>query len=220
MTNVVGKEQIREFVERIEVIDGEIGAAKEDRKAVLAEAKAGGFDVQALGRLIKRRKLKPHDAQESDAMDEMYRYAMGMADEPPLLRAMRAAEADTASSQSVLDQFKKFCPAEGSVEVVMAGKRWQISRDHEGVAHVSEVQKPASASSPFAPEAPAPRRRAAPEAPNVEPDEAEAMGETAGEQNVPVIKNPFPYGDPRRARWDTGWRRGANSDGMGPADDD
>jgi SpoVK/Ycf46/Vps4 family AAA+-type ATPase len=45
--------------------------------------------------------------------------------------------------------------------------------------------------------------------------EAEALGERAALQGEPVTTNPFTFGDPRRARFDAGWRRGSGGDGMG-----
>jgi SpoVK/Ycf46/Vps4 family AAA+-type ATPase len=48
--------------------------------------------------------------------------------------------------------------------------------------------------------------------------DAEDMGRKAARDGKPVIDNPFPFGDPRRARFDEGWRKEAETDGMGGAE--
>lgn len=48
-------------------------------------------------------------------------------------------------------------------------------------------------------------------------EDAEEMGRAAARAGKPVIDNPFLFGDPRRARFDEGWRKEAESDGMGSA---
>lgn len=48
--------------------------------------------------------------------------------------------------------------------------------------------------------------------------DAEQMGRTAARAGTPIIENPFPFGDQRRARFDEGWRKESESDGMGGAD--
>lgn len=54
--------------------------------------------------------------------------------------------------------------------------------------------------------------------PDVDPDGAEALGRQAFKDNEPIIANPFPFGDGRRGRWDSGWRKESGTDGMGPDD--
>ena len=49
----------------------------------------------------------------------------------------------------------------------------------------------------------------------IDGDEAERMGCAAAVAGKPVTDNPFPFNDPRRARFDEGWRKESDSDGMG-----
>jgi DNA polymerase III delta prime subunit len=49
----------------------------------------------------------------------------------------------------------------------------------------------------------------------IDPAVAEEMGREAARAGKPVIDNPFPFGDQRRARFDEGWRKESESDGMG-----
>lgn len=52
----------------------------------------------------------------------------------------------------------------------------------------------------------------------VDPEAAEELGRKAARAGRPVIENPFSFGDPRRARFDEGWRHEAQADGMGGAE--
>lgn len=52
----------------------------------------------------------------------------------------------------------------------------------------------------------------------VEVADAEEMGRKAAREGKAVIDNPFPFGDPRRARFDEGWRKETDTDGMGGAE--
>lgn len=53
----------------------------------------------------------------------------------------------------------------------------------------------------------------------IETVDAEQLGRAAFRAGKPVIDNPFPFNDPRRARFDEAWRREAGSDGMGSGAD-
>lgn len=46
-------------------------------------------------------------------------------------------------------------------------------------------------------------------------ESAEELGRKAARDGKAVIDNPFPFGDPRRARFDEGWRKESETDGMG-----
>lgn len=45
--------------------------------------------------------------------------------------------------------------------------------------------------------------------------DAEQMGRAAAREGKAIIENPFPFGDQRRARFDEGWRKESENDGMG-----
>ena len=49
---------------------------------------------------------------------------------------------------------------------------------------------------------------------NVDIKKAREMGAEAARTNIPVIKNPFPARDPRRAAWDEAWCEECGNDGM------
>jgi uncharacterized protein (UPF0335 family) len=64
------------FVERVERLDEEAQGIKDDRKEVLDEAKATGFDVKTLRKLLARRKLNATDRMEGDALLELFEAAV------------------------------------------------------------------------------------------------------------------------------------------------
>lgn len=68
---------LRAIIERVERLDGEIADLRGDRKDVLAEAKAAGFDPKALREVLRRRKMEPDAKMELDALVETYELALG-----------------------------------------------------------------------------------------------------------------------------------------------
>jgi len=66
------------------------------------------------------------------------------------------------------------------------------------------------------PPLPLPEAEEAPPQPPTEQDllAARAQGAAAAKAGRPVLDNPFPAGDARRAAWDEGWCGAAGSDGM------
>jgi hypothetical protein len=49
-------------------------------------------------------------------------------------------------------------------------------------------------------------------------ENAEELGRKAARDGKAIIDNPFPFGDARRARFDEGWRKESETDGMGGAE--
>lgn len=74
--NVAG-DRLRSFVERVERIDEELEALKEDRKAILSEAASQGFDKKILQDVVKYRK-NPHDNAERLALFQTYCRNLGI----------------------------------------------------------------------------------------------------------------------------------------------
>lgn len=75
----VAADQLRAFVERIERLEEEMKVINDDKKDVYAEAKANGFDVKILKRVIAWRRKQPHEREEEDAVFDLYVHALGMA---------------------------------------------------------------------------------------------------------------------------------------------
>lgn len=218
--NTVASEQLTSFIERIERNRVDKKACTDLEAAILAEAKSDGFVPSAIKHMVKLRAMKPHQLQEAEGIIDTYRHALGMDSEPPLFRLVNTMNVDTASRESVIESLKQFVPDNGSIIVEAEGKPVRLTRDKDGQVSVSEVVEPppraaSGLSTPRGPAAPA-----VPEPPQVDADTAEALGRSAYRDNQPIIKNPFPFGDDRRQRWDAGWRAESGSDGMGPGDDD
>lgn len=75
--NNFAPERLKSFVERVERLNEEIKGLQDDRKEVLAEAKATGFDVKTIRKVIQRRKMDANERAEADALLDMYERIFG-----------------------------------------------------------------------------------------------------------------------------------------------
>ncbi len=213
--NSVSGEQIRSYVERYERLEVEKKEIGDEQKAVMAEAKAAGFDTKTLRHCIKVRTKKPADYHEAQALADMYLSALGMVTEPPLFRAANRIGVDIAAKESVIEALKNFVPENGSIVIEAGGAPVRLTRDKDGTVTAQDVVERPAPTAGSAPQA-GRRNRTPQDVPDVSPDEAEALGAQAARDNIPIIKNPFPFGDERRPRWDKGWRAGSGNGGFGP----
>lgn len=71
-------EHLRQYIERIERLEEEKKVIAEDMKEVFGEAKANGFDVKIMRKIISVRKLDAADREEQDALMDLYMQALGM----------------------------------------------------------------------------------------------------------------------------------------------
>tara|TARA_B100000508_G_C11324764_1_gene211261 strand:+ start:167 stop:460 length:294 start_codon:yes stop_codon:yes gene_type:complete len=74
---VAGK-RLKSFLERVERLEEEKSALSEDIKEVMAEAKAAGFEVKILRRILKLRKMEVEKRREENELLELYMAAIGM----------------------------------------------------------------------------------------------------------------------------------------------
>lgn len=70
--------QLRQYVERIERLNSEIKDIQDDRKDVFLEAKAVGFDVATLRKIVAMRKLDADKRREAEMLLETYAIALGL----------------------------------------------------------------------------------------------------------------------------------------------
>lgn len=87
--------QLRQFIEQIERLEEEKKALAGDIRDKFAEAKALGFDVKAMKKIIQMRKKSQTERQEEESILEVYLHALGMLDGARLeleADAMLAAE--------------------------------------------------------------------------------------------------------------------------------
>lgn len=75
----VTADELRQICERFEQLEAEKADISEQQKEVMAEAKGRGYDVGVLRKVIARRKRKPDDIAEEEAVLEVYLSALGMA---------------------------------------------------------------------------------------------------------------------------------------------
>ena len=68
----VARDQLRAFVERIERTEEEIATLNADKSDIYKEARAVGFDVKVLRKVVAKRKLETHVREEQDAIFDMY----------------------------------------------------------------------------------------------------------------------------------------------------
>ncbi|WP_370638298.1 DUF2312 domain-containing protein [Aurantimonas sp. VKM B-3413] len=214
--NGVSGETLLSFLHRIERLREEKAVFDDDEKQVFAEAKAAGFNVKGMRRVLKVRKMKPHEREEEDALLDLYLHAIGMARELPLFRSVGMMAVDTAGRESVVAALKQMVPENGEIVLTVAGQSMRLWRDDSGEAKMEEVKpRPAVDHDPFAQPSRLPERPRQ-EVPEVDDEGAKELGRQAARDDVPVIRNPFPWDDSRRPLWDAGWREIAGSDGMGP----
>jgi uncharacterized protein (UPF0335 family) len=71
-SDVVGGNQLRGIVERIENIEEEIKELTEAKKEVYLEAKGNGFDVKILREVIRVRKQDQKERDEQETLVEVY----------------------------------------------------------------------------------------------------------------------------------------------------
>ncbi|MBX9590512.1 MAG: DUF2312 domain-containing protein [Hyphomonadaceae bacterium] len=80
---VSSQKQLRQLIEQIERLEEEKKALAGDIRDKYAEAKALGFDVKIMRKVISLRKKSQSDRQEEEAVLAVYLHALGMLDEPP-----------------------------------------------------------------------------------------------------------------------------------------
>lgn len=71
-------DQLRLLIERIERLEGEKQGIADDIMGAYSEAKAVGFDVKTIRKIVARRKADQHVNQEADALMATYCAALGM----------------------------------------------------------------------------------------------------------------------------------------------
>ncbi len=74
----IAGQRLMSFIERIERLEEEKAALMEDIKEVCAEAKGVGFDVKAIRKLVKLRKMDSEKRTEEQQILELYASAIGM----------------------------------------------------------------------------------------------------------------------------------------------
>ena len=77
----IAADRLRSFIERIERLEEEKAALTADIREVFAEAKANGFDTKIMRQVVRLRKMENADRAEQEMLLDLYKRALGMADE-------------------------------------------------------------------------------------------------------------------------------------------
>jgi uncharacterized protein (UPF0335 family) len=79
MTDINATEaELRQFIERAEQLAAEKRDIADQEKELFAEAKGRGFDVKVMRKVIRDRKIARDALAEFEAIEDMYRNALGM----------------------------------------------------------------------------------------------------------------------------------------------
>src|ERR1700730_1250427 len=127
--NTIAGEMLRGFVERVEAIQAQIKELGKDKAVVMAEAKKANLQPAGIGYIVKKRKMKPSERAEAEALGDMYLHAMGMAVDNPLFRAVGLMKIDITARDQVIDAMKKFVPSSGSITIEAGGVPVRLTRD-------------------------------------------------------------------------------------------
>jgi uncharacterized protein (UPF0335 family) len=83
-SNAVPSDELKLLIERWERLQEEKQSLAEDQKEVMSEAWSRGFDTKTIRRMIRLRKLTREQRREEEALDDIYKAALGMLDGTPL----------------------------------------------------------------------------------------------------------------------------------------
>ena len=79
-TENISAEQLRQFIERIERMEEDKKGIADDIKDTYAEAKGTGFDTKTMRAIVRLRKMEKAARQEAEALLDLYKTTLGLAD--------------------------------------------------------------------------------------------------------------------------------------------
>lgn len=78
MADEVNSELLMSVIDRVERVETEEQANKEDKKAIYEDAKEKGLDPKYIKKIVALRKQDQEKRREEDAMFELYKAAAGI----------------------------------------------------------------------------------------------------------------------------------------------
>jgi uncharacterized protein (UPF0335 family) len=78
MSNGPNKDEVIQYINRIERLEEEKKATAEDIKGVYEELKGNGYDAKIIRKLISIRRKTKEERQEEETLLELYMQAIGM----------------------------------------------------------------------------------------------------------------------------------------------
>tara|TARA_Y100001933_G_C18761167_1_gene464102 strand:+ start:303 stop:557 length:255 start_codon:yes stop_codon:yes gene_type:complete len=74
----VTKDELKQFIERLERFEAEKKDITDQQKEVLAEAKGRGYDIKIIRKIMTLRRRDKSEVAEEEAILELYKEALGM----------------------------------------------------------------------------------------------------------------------------------------------
>ena len=81
MSNGPNKDEVLQYINRIEKLEEEKKATASDIKDVYAELKGNGYDAKIIRKIVSIRRKSKQERQEEKALLDLYMTAIGMNDE-------------------------------------------------------------------------------------------------------------------------------------------
>ena len=78
MNNAPNKDEVLQYITRIEKLEEEKKATSDDIKSVYAEVKATGYDAKIIRKLVAIRRKTREERKEEEALLEIYMSSIGM----------------------------------------------------------------------------------------------------------------------------------------------
>ena len=78
MSNAPNKDEVMQYINRIEKLEEEKKATSEDIKSVYLEVKSTGYDPKIIRKLVSIRRKTKEERQEEEALLDLYMTAIGM----------------------------------------------------------------------------------------------------------------------------------------------
>ncbi len=76
----IAADRLKSFIERIERLEEEKAGLSGDIREVYAEAKSSGFDTKVMRQIVRLRKMDAADRKEQEALLDLYKRAVGLAE--------------------------------------------------------------------------------------------------------------------------------------------
>lgn len=78
MSNGPNKDEVMQYINRIEKLEEEKKATSDDIKSVYLEVKSTGYDAKIIRKLVAIRRKSRDERKEEEALLELYMSAIGM----------------------------------------------------------------------------------------------------------------------------------------------
>ena len=78
MNKTFDNTQLMSYIQRAEKLNEDAAQIAEDLKEVFNEAKSAGYDTKYIKKMIQLRKMDADELEEADALERLYRDAVGL----------------------------------------------------------------------------------------------------------------------------------------------